>query len=216
MLPLTCSLPDGQLLAVDEALDALASTDARAAEIVKLRFFAGLTEPEIAGHLGISLSTVRRNKEERAAFIAAECGDDHHLRQQVEDLLESNEQGDIDSFLLQPVALPGDESPGAVDGRYRLLKEIGAGTFGRVFRAEQTEPMHRLVAIKDIKAGMEEIYAELRSLDLNSPGLDHEKSLKVKGLKVWEEKCDPAAGGKSRSARILPLAFSPACGRIPP
>ena len=54
-------LPDDELLAVDEALDELAALDPRAAEIVKLRFFAGLSESEIAGHLGLSVSTVRRN-----------------------------------------------------------------------------------------------------------------------------------------------------------
>jgi RNA polymerase sigma factor (TIGR02999 family) len=61
VLPLTCPLPDDQLLAVDEALDGLATLDARAAEIVKLRFFAGLSESEIAGQLGVSISTVHRN-----------------------------------------------------------------------------------------------------------------------------------------------------------
>jgi RNA polymerase sigma factor (TIGR02999 family) len=61
LLSLASPLPDDQLLAVDEALDALATTDARAAEIVKLRFFAGLSESEIASHLEISVSTVRRN-----------------------------------------------------------------------------------------------------------------------------------------------------------
>ncbi len=61
LLWLTCPLPDDQLLAVNEALDGLVTLDARAAEIVKLRFFAGLSETEIASDLGISVSTVRRN-----------------------------------------------------------------------------------------------------------------------------------------------------------
>ena len=44
-----------QLLDLDEALDRLAATEPRAAEVVKLRFFAGLTVAEVA--LGISPRT---------------------------------------------------------------------------------------------------------------------------------------------------------------
>jgi RNA polymerase sigma factor (TIGR02999 family) len=42
------------LLALHEALDQLAATNARAAELVKLRYFAGLTIPQAAEALGIS------------------------------------------------------------------------------------------------------------------------------------------------------------------
>ena len=55
-----CVLPDDQILAVDEALDRLAVVNARAAEVVKLRFFAGLTESQVAEHLGVSAATVER------------------------------------------------------------------------------------------------------------------------------------------------------------
>jgi len=55
-----CELPDDQILAVDEALDRLAVVNARAAEVVKLRFFAGLTESQAAEHLGVSVATVER------------------------------------------------------------------------------------------------------------------------------------------------------------
>ena len=50
--------------------------------------------------------------------------------------------------------LPG-EQPGAKVGRYKLLQLIGEGGFGSVFMAEQTEPVHRRVALKIIKAGMD-------------------------------------------------------------
>lgn len=43
-----------EVLAIDEALNALASTDQAAAELVKLRYFAGFTIPECAEQLGIS------------------------------------------------------------------------------------------------------------------------------------------------------------------
>ncbi len=48
------------LIAVTEALDALAELDPRQARIVELRFFMGLTHEQIAEVLGVSLSTVNR------------------------------------------------------------------------------------------------------------------------------------------------------------
>jgi RNA polymerase sigma factor (TIGR02999 family) len=45
------------LLALDEALTRLAATDPQVAELVKLRYFAGLTIPQAAQHLGISPRT---------------------------------------------------------------------------------------------------------------------------------------------------------------
>jgi len=42
-----------------------------------------------------------------------------------------------------------------VIGPYRLIKMLGAGGMGEVWRAEQTEPIHRTVALKLIKAGMD-------------------------------------------------------------
>src|SRR5438132_10956146 len=45
--------PD-ELVALSEALDRLAVTNARAAELVKLRFFAGLTNEQAAAALGVS------------------------------------------------------------------------------------------------------------------------------------------------------------------
>jgi DNA-directed RNA polymerase specialized sigma24 family protein len=49
------------LLALDEALDQLAKQHPVHAELVKLRFFAGLTMPEVAHCLGISLATAERH-----------------------------------------------------------------------------------------------------------------------------------------------------------
>lgn len=50
-----------ELLLVNEALDALAAHDARKAELVKLKYFAGLTLEEVAEVQGISLRTVKRD-----------------------------------------------------------------------------------------------------------------------------------------------------------
>ena len=57
---LTAPMPDDELLARDEALDRLATVDTRAAEMVKLCFFVGLTQEEAAQELGISISTAER------------------------------------------------------------------------------------------------------------------------------------------------------------
>jgi RNA polymerase sigma factor (TIGR02999 family) len=51
--------PD-EVLAVDEALDRLAATDPDAARLVQLRYFAGLTMPEAAAVMGLSLRSAER------------------------------------------------------------------------------------------------------------------------------------------------------------
>ena len=51
---------DVNLILVDEALTALAEFDPKQAKIVELKFFAGLTNEEIAEVLGVSDSTVKR------------------------------------------------------------------------------------------------------------------------------------------------------------
>jgi RNA polymerase sigma factor (TIGR02999 family) len=53
--------PDLDLLALDEALDNLAKRDPRQAELVKLRFFAGLTVEQAAGVLGVSTTTAEND-----------------------------------------------------------------------------------------------------------------------------------------------------------
>jgi RNA polymerase sigma factor (TIGR02999 family) len=57
-LDLPASQPDEDLVAVDEALDALAVEDPRKARVVELRFFGGLTAEETAEALGVSVRTV--------------------------------------------------------------------------------------------------------------------------------------------------------------
>jgi RNA polymerase sigma-70 factor (ECF subfamily) len=55
-----CVERDLNIVAVDEALDELELEDARQAQIVELRFFAGLTVDEIASTLKVSRATVQR------------------------------------------------------------------------------------------------------------------------------------------------------------
>ena len=53
--------PSDEILAVHEALDALAAEDTTAAEVVKLRYFVGMTIPEIAEALEISPRSADRH-----------------------------------------------------------------------------------------------------------------------------------------------------------
>jgi RNA polymerase sigma factor (TIGR02999 family) len=55
------SVPSEELLAVNDALAALAQEDADAAEVVQMRYFVGMTVPEIADALGLSPRTVDRH-----------------------------------------------------------------------------------------------------------------------------------------------------------
>jgi RNA polymerase sigma factor (TIGR02999 family) len=59
-LDLSIEEPPDDLLAVDEALEQLAQEDPPCAELVKLRFFAGLTQEEAASVLGIARRTADR------------------------------------------------------------------------------------------------------------------------------------------------------------
>jgi RNA polymerase sigma factor (TIGR02999 family) len=49
------------LLELDDALNKLEQFDARAARVIELRFFAGLTEAETAEALGVSVATLKRD-----------------------------------------------------------------------------------------------------------------------------------------------------------
>ena len=59
-IELPSPMPNDELLALDEALDRLAAVDTRAAQIVKLCFFVGLTQEEAARELDVSVSTAER------------------------------------------------------------------------------------------------------------------------------------------------------------
>lgn len=61
-----------QILTVDEALSRLQQWDARQSRIVEMRFFAGLTEKEIAEVLKISVRTVKRDWRMARAWLKAE------------------------------------------------------------------------------------------------------------------------------------------------
>ena len=59
--PSVCSEPDANLVALDDALNALASVDERKSKVVELRFFGGLSIEETAEALRVSVETVVRD-----------------------------------------------------------------------------------------------------------------------------------------------------------
>jgi len=68
----TSAVPVEELLALEDALARLEAVDARAAEIVSLRFFSGLSVPEVAEHLGVSARTVESDWTHARAWLKRE------------------------------------------------------------------------------------------------------------------------------------------------
>jgi RNA polymerase sigma-70 factor, ECF subfamily len=63
------------ILAIDEAMKRLAEWDPRQCKVVELRFFAGLTEEEIAEVLGVAPRTVKRDWTVARAWLHGELND---------------------------------------------------------------------------------------------------------------------------------------------
>jgi RNA polymerase sigma-70 factor, ECF subfamily len=61
--------PDRDLVALDDALAALAVLDERKARVVELRFFGGLSHDEVAAVLGVSAKTVMRDWQLARAWL---------------------------------------------------------------------------------------------------------------------------------------------------
>ncbi len=104
----------------------------------------------------------------RAAYLDQACAADADLRRRVEALLAAHAASG--TFMAHPAAEddPRDatgeftqagpvpfESGLLLAERYRLLGPIGEGGMGTVYRAEQVQPVKRMVAVKLIKPGMD-------------------------------------------------------------
>ena len=63
---------DERLLSLDEALARLENLDARAAKVVELRFFGGVTEADAAEVLGISIATLKRDWDFAKTWLASQ------------------------------------------------------------------------------------------------------------------------------------------------
>jgi RNA polymerase sigma factor (TIGR02999 family) len=70
----TAAIPMEDLVTLERALTRLEAIDPRAAEVVTLRFFSGLSVPEVADHLGVSASTVESTWTHARAWLRRDLG----------------------------------------------------------------------------------------------------------------------------------------------
>src|SRR5262245_30429086 len=112
----------------------------------------------------------RPHSAARAEFLASACAGDEDLRRRLDELLCAYEHGSgflaapagvldrsapdstIDTSVLSATLV---DPPGGKVGPYRLIRPVGEGGMGTVWLAEQQAPVHRLVALKVIKPGMD-------------------------------------------------------------
>ena len=126
-------------------------------------------------------AALQRKPEERADFLTQACGSDFSLREEIDSLLSAYEQSDGLSRPAIPVQETAEPQPLESIGPYRLIRKIGEGGMGQVWLAEQSEPIHRQVALKLIRSGvfddalLRRFQAERQSLAL----MDHPAIAKV-------------------------------------
>jgi len=68
----TGAVPIEDLLVLESALTRLEAVDPRAAQVVTLRFFSGMSNPEVAEHLGLSVRTVEGEWTHARAWLKRE------------------------------------------------------------------------------------------------------------------------------------------------
>jgi RNA polymerase sigma factor (TIGR02999 family) len=75
--PTICDEPDENLVALDDALQALARVDGRKSKVVELRFFGGLSIEETAEVLKVSVETVQRDWRLAKVWLLREMSEGH-------------------------------------------------------------------------------------------------------------------------------------------
>src|SRR5262245_56446394 len=93
------------------------------------------------------------NHAQRDSYLKLACGSDTDLRMRVERLLAAHAHVEK-ATLSPPLHSLIDEDVADCIGPYRLLRVLGEGGMGIVYEAEQLEPVHRRVALKIVKHGM--------------------------------------------------------------
>ncbi len=100
------------------------------------------------------------SSDERDAYLERVCAGDAQLRRQIDRLLlahfrSGNILDALEQDLCSELEQPLTENLGDMIGPYKLLELIGEGGMGLVYMAEQEQPVHRLVALKIVKPGMD-------------------------------------------------------------
>ena len=139
-----------EILAIDAALDRLDGVDPRLRQIVELRFFAGVSQAEIAKMLGVSERTIEREWLKARQVLVEALGHD------------GNEGPDGAKFLEVPPAAAAaaliqesrapDPRPDQRIGNYRIVREIGRGGMSIVFLGEDDT---QRAAIKLLRPGLD-------------------------------------------------------------
>ena len=129
----------------------------------------------------------------RADYLKEACSGDPQLHGRLTALLEAHEragaflQDRADQQAKSSIAMAtsangqSGEMCGDYVGRYKLLQQIGEGGCGVVYMAEQQEPVHRRVALKVIKLGMDtrEVIARFEAERQALAMMDHPNIAKV-------------------------------------
>ena len=133
-----------------------------------------MTDPERRQRIeDLCDAALDRDARERAAFVAAACGDDEALRSEVEALLSHADRAE--GFLATPIggvaALILADEHGALVGRqigsHRILSLLGAGGMGEVYRARDTR-LDRDVAFKVVPDRFLSIPGRLERFELEA------------------------------------------------
>ncbi len=121
----------------------------------------------------IFLDAIGKPTGERAGFLDKACEANAELRGHIEEMLKAHDEASptVATAKPGPLDVTGPHTPGGnvsfsfdqpgvqigsvIGGKYLLLEVIGEGGMGTVYRAQQSEPVKRKVALKLIKAGMD-------------------------------------------------------------
>jgi serine/threonine protein kinase/Tfp pilus assembly protein PilF len=130
----------------------------------------------------------------RAAFLESACAGDEKLRAEVESLLATQQRmGEFLNLPTMEIEEDGDPAEAArldaeaiergdcAVGRYQIDERMGEGGFGVVYRARQTHPIRREVALKILKLGMDtrQVIARFESERQALAMMDHPNIAKV-------------------------------------
>ena len=105
----------------------------------------------------------RADIDSRRDFVAAACGANKSMKQQVESLLNNHSEEDLADEVMEACGIEFESNGETIDGSsdhqeigpYKIREQIGEGGMGVVYVAEQSEPVQRKVALKIIKPGMD-------------------------------------------------------------